>query len=113
MAPTKTWRDVEKWYATRLGAERVHSGDKRDERDVRSKFLSVEVKHRIEAIPASVKRYIAQIKKNARKGTIGFVIAHEPGTRRESAVVYIEFREFEKLLRAAGYAPQEGTENEV
>lgn len=89
----------------RLCGERVHPHEKRDERDVRSKYLSVEVKHRINAIPASVAKFIAQIRRNARKNTIGFVVAHKPGTRRDSAVIYIEFKEFERLLRLAGMVP--------
>lgn len=113
MAPTKTWQDVERWYAQDLGAERVRGDDKRDERDIKSAHLSVEVKHRIEAIPASVKRYIAQIAKYAKRGTIPFVIAHTPGTRRESAVVYITYKDFKRLLQRAGFVPEKGADDAV
>ena len=100
--PSDTWRDVERWVAKDLCGERVHSGDKSDERDVRSDTLSVEVKHRITAIPANVQKYVDQIRKNKRRGTIPFVYAHKPGTRRDSAVVYIEYGDFKTLLKKAG-----------
>ncbi len=100
--PTKTWRDYERWVATALGGERVHSGDKRDERDVRAPGLSVEVKHTLGIIPAAVQKALDQAKRNAKLNTLPFVVAHRPGTRRNKAVVYIAFEDFIKLLERAG-----------
>jgi hypothetical protein len=80
---------------------------------VRSKYLSVEIKHRIEAVPKTVRKYLTQAKKNAKRGTLPFVIAHTPRTRLDSAVVYIEFKDFEWLLAKAGFAPGKEEEDEV
>lgn len=113
MTHTDTWKDTERWVAKRLCARRVAGNDHSTERDVESKYLSVEVKHRISAIPASVRNYLAQIKRNSKRGTIGFVFAHTPGTRRDNAVVYIEFKDFERLLKAAGFVPCQDAEDEV
>ena len=89
--PTQTWKHTERRIARQLGGRRMGPGA--DRADVRSEWLSIEVKHRKQT-PAWLKHAVAQARGDAAPDQLGIAVLHEAGQRSDSDLVVLALADF-------------------
>jgi len=89
----KTWKQVERAVAKRLGGQRTGATGGATP-DVATGWASVEVKTRQE-LPAWLLDAVRQAVRNAHPNTLALVILHQVGERHDNDLVVLRLRDFE------------------
>jgi hypothetical protein len=94
MSMSKTWKNVERAIAEKLGGQRMsnHALGLRTP-DVESPWLSVEVKHR-KALPLWIKEAMTQAETNGDEAKLPLVVLHEKGRRHDNDLVVLRLGDF-------------------
>lgn len=90
----KTWKQVEREIAQRLGAHRVGCTGKATP-DAETDWLAVEVKHRAR-YPEWFTSAMEQAEANAKDGQLPIVVAHQKYQAYDQAIVMMRLADFQQ-----------------